>query len=79
MPDPKKIETAVPKKILAQVLHDLAPNVTSAQWEEHIERTKDDPKAFFGGNGVGYEEYLAFTSTYDADKRERALKAIRRQ
>ena len=62
------------KEILAVVLHELNPALTTEQWMEHIEKTAHDPKQFFGNNGQGYEEYQAFVSTYDKDKRKKQMK-----
>lgn len=60
--------------ILAQVLFDLNPARTVEQWKEHIKKTANDPKAFFEGNGEGYEEYNAFVRTYDKDTHDRVRK-----
>lgn len=68
-----KIEAT--KQMLAQVLCDFSNPQTEAEkdehfkmWMDHIEKTKDNPAAFFAGNGEGLKEYQAFTATNDRDK-----------
>lgn len=69
----------VTTKILAQTLHDLNPSRSVQEWEEHVKKTGNDPKAFFAGNGEGLEEYLAFTRTYDKDIHDRNTKSKTRR
>lgn len=61
-------------KILASVLHDLSPERTEQEWLEHINLTAHDPNLFFGSNGEGLQEYLAFNATYDRDRYEKNKK-----
>lgn len=68
---PKKEVTA---GILAQVLYELNPARSVEQWKEHIQKTGNDPKAFFAGNGEGLEEYNSFVRTYDKDTHDRVRK-----
>lgn len=58
----------VSREILAQVLFDLDPSLTVEQWIEYIKKNGHDPKAFFGNNGAGYNEYVNFVSSNDKDK-----------
>lgn len=70
--DQKLSKIEVSKKLLAATLFDLNPGRTVEEWEKYIEENGHDPKKFFGTNGEGYNEYIAFTSTYDMDKHKRA-------
>lgn len=58
----------VSAKILAKVLHEIAPNVTESDWEKHVRETAHDPAKFFGTNTQGREEYEQFVRRYDKDK-----------
>jgi hypothetical protein len=58
-------------KILAQTMHELAPDKSVEFWENHIKNTGHDPKEFFGTNGEGLQEYDSFTRTHDKDNRKR--------
>ena len=72
-----KTNPEVSAKIMGQVLHELNPARSVEEWTEHVNKTGNDPKAFFNGNGEGLEEYNAFISNYDKDKRDRQLKKRR--
>lgn len=66
---PKQEVTA---KLLASTLHELNPARTVEQWLEHVNKTANDPKAFFNGNGEGLAEYESFVAVYDKDKHDKA-------
>lgn len=61
-------------KILAQVIHELSPQMTLEECENHVRTTAHDPAKFFGDNGEGLAEYNAFVSTYDKDSYEKRNK-----
>lgn len=64
----EKLESA--KLVLAHVLHELNPEVAVEKWAEHIEKNKNNPKAFFGSNGEGFNQYTGFISQHDKKKHE---------
>lgn len=62
-------------QLLSQIIHDLNPGRSLQEWEEHVRKTCGNPKDFFGDNGEGYNEYLAFVSTFDKNKKKRNSKS----
>lgn len=73
---PKKEVTA---KMLATTLHELNPARTVEQWLDHVNKTGNDPKAFFNGNGEGLAEYEGFVRTFDKDTHDRVRKTQTRR
>jgi len=66
---PKREVTA---KLLAATLHELNPARTVEQWLDHVNKTANNPKAFFNGNGEGLAEYESFVAVFDKDKHDKA-------
>lgn len=60
-----KIEIA--SGVLADVLYELNPSKSKEEWLEHINKTGGNPKAFFGDNVEGLNEYQAFIKSFDKD------------
>lgn len=63
--------------ILAQSIHELNPSRSIEEWQEYINKNGNDPKAFFGNNKQGLEEYENFCRTYDKDNHNRKMKRKR--
>lgn len=66
-------------KVLAKVLHELAPSRSEEDWEKHVVATAHDPAKFFGENGQGLAEYNAFCRTYDRDTYNKVRKIKERR
>lgn len=67
----KEVDTA---QLMGHILHAANPSRSVEEWTQHTLETGDDAKAFFGSNGIGYEEYLSFVSRNDRDKVTKQLK-----